>query len=69
MPQIYVAGFTKTEYKEVLMLSEWMIEKPYDFDEDWYVVPCPKGIRTLLVAFHVSSFILFHTIASFLFWC
>lgn len=55
-PNIYVAGFTKspTNYKDVLMMSEWMIEKPEDFNENWYVVPCPKGIRTLLVACNVS---------------
>ncbi|KAJ8736441.1 hypothetical protein PYW08_007097 [Mythimna loreyi] len=49
-PQIYVAGFNRAAYKDVLMQSEWMIEKPHDFHENWYVVPCPKGIRTLVVA-------------------
>ncbi|CAB3239863.1 unnamed protein product [Arctia plantaginis] len=51
-PNIYVAGFTKssTTYKNVLMMSEWMIEKPEDFNENWFVIPCPKGMRTLLVA-------------------
>ncbi|CAD0194725.1 unnamed protein product [Chrysodeixis includens] len=51
-PNIYVAGFTKASpsYKNVLMMSEWMIEKPADFHENWTVTPCPKGVRTLVVA-------------------
>ncbi|XP_068626830.1 snurportin-1 [Battus philenor] len=50
-PNIYVAGFNKaSSYKKVLMLSEWLIEKPNDFNENWYVVPCPKGIRVLVVS-------------------
>ncbi|CAH2102666.1 unnamed protein product [Euphydryas editha] len=51
-PNIYVAGFHKTckTYSNILMLSEWMIEKPTDFSENWYVVPCPKGMRLLAVA-------------------
>ncbi|KAF9421628.1 hypothetical protein HW555_002561 [Spodoptera exigua] len=49
-PKIFVAGFTQCAYSNVLMLSEWMVEKPEDFHENWYVVPCPKGIRTLVVA-------------------
>lgn len=50
-PSIYVAGFNKTSatYSDVLMLSEWMIEKPADFSENWMVVPCPKGVRMLIV--------------------
>lgn len=52
-PSIHVAGFTPVSlsYKNVLMLSEWLIEKPEDFNTNWYVVPCPKGIRTLVVAY------------------
>ncbi|CAG4979199.1 unnamed protein product [Parnassius apollo] len=51
-PNIYVAGFHKTSpvYNNVLMLSEWLIEKPEDFNENWYVVPCPTGVRVLVVA-------------------
>jgi hypothetical protein len=36
------------------MLSEWMIEKPEDFTDNWYIVPCPKGIRTLVISHKVS---------------
>lgn len=55
-PNIYVSGFHKTclTYSNVLMLSEWMIEKPGDFSQNWYVVPCPKGLRLLAIANHVS---------------
>uniref|UniRef100_A0A1E1W629 Snurportin-1 n=1 Tax=Pectinophora gossypiella TaxID=13191 RepID=A0A1E1W629_PECGO len=51
-PNIYVAGFNKTSlsYSNVLMMSEWMVEKPEDFNENWFVVPCPKGVRMLVVA-------------------
>ncbi|XP_023951172.2 snurportin-1, partial [Bicyclus anynana] len=51
-PNIYVAGFHKTclTYSNVLMLSEWMIEKPSDFEKNWFVVPCPKGVRVLVIA-------------------
>ncbi|XP_063839484.1 snurportin-1 [Ostrinia nubilalis] len=51
-PSIYVAGFNKVNlsYKNVLMMSEWMIERPQDLEENWYVTPCPKGVRMLVVA-------------------
>ncbi|XP_026493646.2 snurportin-1 [Vanessa tameamea] len=56
-PNIYVAGFHKTclTYSNVLMLSEWMIEKPRDFSKNWYVVPCPKGMRLLVVSNHGTT--------------
>lgn len=49
-PQIYVAGFNRCNYNNTLMLSEWMVEKPGDFHENWFVVPCPKGVRMLVIA-------------------
>lgn len=51
-PSIYVAGFTEapTTYRNILMLSEWMVERPYNFENDWLVTPCPKGTRCLLIA-------------------
>ncbi|KAL0851281.1 hypothetical protein ABMA28_007114 [Loxostege sticticalis] len=51
-PTIYVAGFNKVNfsYNNVLMMSEWMIEKPQDLEENWYVTACPKGVRMLVVA-------------------
>ncbi|XP_038208162.1 snurportin-1 isoform X1 [Zerene cesonia] len=53
-PSIYVAGFHKTclTYSNVLMLSEWMVEKPDDFETDWYIAPCPKGSRMLVISYH-----------------
>ncbi|CAH0405454.1 unnamed protein product [Chilo suppressalis] len=51
-PSIYVAGFNRASpaYNNVLMMSEWLIEKPSDFAENWYITPCPKGTRVLVVA-------------------
>lgn len=42
--------FYKVNYnfKDNLMLSEWMYEPPADI-EDFMLVPCPKGIRCLFV--------------------
>lgn len=36
-------------YKNQLQLSEWWMEKPDDI-ENWYIRPCPKGMRCLVVA-------------------
>jgi hypothetical protein len=41
-------------YKETLMLSEWLVHVPEDLAELWYLVPCPEGRRTLVVATAVS---------------
>lgn len=41
--------FVNPEFKNILQKSEWMLEKPDDF-ENWYLLPCPKGKRCLLVA-------------------
>lgn len=43
--QMYKVNYN---YKDNLMLSEWMIEAPTDI-EDFILVPCPKGIRCLFV--------------------
>lgn len=37
-------------YANQLMMSEWMLEVPQDFLEQWIMVPCPQGKRTLVVA-------------------
>lgn len=36
-------------YKNHTQLSEWLLERPPDF-ADWYLCPCPKGTRCLVVA-------------------
>jgi snurportin-1 len=41
------------KYKHLLMLSEWMLEVPQDFAENWIMVPCPAGKRVTIVAFQV----------------
>jgi hypothetical protein len=35
------------QFKNILMLSEWMMAVPEDL-EDYLLVPCPKGIRVSL---------------------
>lgn len=37
------------EYRNILMLSEWMMELPEDLD-DFLLIPCPTGIRVVVVA-------------------
>ncbi|XP_002130907.2 snurportin-1 [Ciona intestinalis] len=37
-------------YKDQLMLSEWLVEVPDDFESDWLMVVCPLGKRNLVVA-------------------
>lgn len=41
-------------YKDQIMLSEWLVEVPTDFDTSWLMVPCPVGKRCLIVASRVS---------------
>lgn len=36
--------------KKQVMLSEWMFDVPEKFTEEWIMVLCPLGIRTILVA-------------------
>jgi len=40
-----------------LMLSEWMLEIPDNFADDWVMVPCPVGKRSLVIASNVCYFI------------
>ena len=37
-------------YCNQLMLSEWMVDVPSDFEDSWMVVVCPVGKRCLVVA-------------------
>lgn len=32
------------------MLSEWLVDIPEDFYQNWYMICCPKGKRTLVIA-------------------
>lgn len=41
-------------YKRV-MLSEWLVEKPSGFEENWVVKLCPVGKRCLIIANNVST--------------
>lgn len=40
----------RKQYKNILMLSEWLTALPCDFEDYWTFVFCPKGKRNLLVA-------------------
>ncbi|KAK8770612.1 hypothetical protein V5799_012922 [Amblyomma americanum] len=37
-------------YKNRLMLSEWLVDVPEDFAENWIMVPCPVAKRCLVVS-------------------
>ncbi|XP_014784656.1 snurportin-1 isoform X1 [Octopus bimaculoides] len=37
-------------YQNQLMLSEWLVEVPSDFEQEWLLVVCPVGKRCLVVA-------------------
>ncbi|XP_062579394.1 uncharacterized protein LOC134241341 [Saccostrea cucullata] len=37
-------------YRNQLMYSEWLVEKPEDFEQEWLTVICPWGKRNLVVA-------------------
>jgi len=39
-----------------MMLSEWMLDVPQDFTENWIMVPCPIGKRVRLI----SGWVLIH---------
>ncbi|XP_054243899.1 snurportin-1 [Indicator indicator] len=37
-------------YANQLMLSEWLVDVPLDLEQEWVVVVCPVGKRSLVVA-------------------
>ncbi|KAK3606019.1 hypothetical protein CHS0354_025057 [Potamilus streckersoni] len=43
------------EYQDQLMLSEWLVEVPADFEQEWLMVVCPFGKRCLVVASQGST--------------
>ncbi|XP_039260419.2 snurportin-1-like [Styela clava] len=42
-------------YKDQLMLSEWLVDIPPDFEENWLMMLCPVGRRNLVVAARGST--------------
>lgn len=38
----------REHYKNMFQRSEWMLTLPEDI-EDWYLIPCPKGKRCLII--------------------
>ena len=45
---------TPRTYQDQIMLSEWLVEVPEDFETSWLVMPCPTGKRCLVVASRVK---------------
>ncbi|KAL3867503.1 hypothetical protein ACJMK2_044704 [Sinanodonta woodiana] len=43
------------EYQDQLMLSEWLVEVPADFEQEWLMVVCPFGKRCLVVSSQGST--------------
>lgn len=37
-------------WRNQLMLSEWLVDRPEDFERDWLMLVCPIGRRSLVVA-------------------
>lgn len=37
-------------YKDTLMYSEWLVEVPGNLEEEWFIIPCPEGRRTIVAA-------------------
>ena len=37
-------------HRNQLMMSEWLVDVPPDFTENWFMTVCPVGKRTLVVA-------------------
>ncbi|XP_067013726.1 snurportin-1 [Anabrus simplex] len=42
-------------FSDKLMMSEWLIEVPSNLADSWYMVPCPKGRRTLIITARGST--------------
>ena len=42
------------QYKDFLMLSEWLVDVPENFATTYFAKPCPVGKRCLVVAYNVS---------------
>ncbi|KNC83341.1 hypothetical protein SARC_04411 [Sphaeroforma arctica JP610] len=43
-------GYRERKYKDQLMVSEWMVEKPEDFATEWLMKTCPIGKRCMVVS-------------------
>lgn len=41
---------SRPSYRNQLQLSEWLRCRPTDFTTNWYMVPCPRGTRCIVVA-------------------
>ncbi|XP_075217710.1 snurportin-1 isoform X2 [Lycorma delicatula] len=49
--QMKVAWHKKNRlYKNMIMFSEWLIDIPSNFTDNWIMVPCPDGKRSIIVS-------------------
>ncbi|CAK9298502.1 unnamed protein product [Gordionus sp. m RMFG-2023] len=37
-------------YANQLMIAEWLVEKPSDFETNWFMIPCPVGKRCIVIS-------------------
>ena len=55
MKQKPAAGYKKNPYRRQLMLSEWLVDVPEDFEENWQFVVCPIGKRCIVISGHGTT--------------
>lgn len=44
------AAKKRSEFSDILMHSEWLVDIPCDISTEWIMVPVPQGKRSLVVA-------------------
>lgn len=45
----------RRSYRNQLMLSEWLVEKPNDLEKNWLMMLCPEGKRCFVIAGHGTT--------------
>ena len=45
-----VKKYKRNPYRNQLMLSEWLVDVPEDFEQNWLFVVCPIGKRCLVIS-------------------
>jgi hypothetical protein len=54
------AKSNRPDLKGRLMYSEWLIDIPADFAQNWIMIPAPKAKRVIILLEHVSDERNFH---------
>lgn len=47
---------SKNPYRNQLMLSEWLVDVPVDFESKWYMVICPIAKRCLIISHNGKTY-------------